>query len=48
VPVLLPAEPQGEALCFSADGRALLTLSEKTPTTLYETRAAEGDPPGKP
>ena len=37
----LATEPQGEALCFSADGRALLTISEKTPTTLYEVRQAE-------
>jgi hypothetical protein len=34
----LPEEPQGEALCFSADGRALLTISERLPTTLYEVR----------
>ena len=32
----LPAEPQGEALCFSRDGDALLTISEKRPTRLYE------------
>ena len=39
------AERQGEALCFSADGDALLTISERTPTTLYESRLArpEGD-----
>lgn len=40
----LASEPQGEALCFSADGRALLTISEKTPTTLYETRLIENEP----
>jgi hypothetical protein len=40
-PLELAAEPQGEALCFSADGRALLTISEKTPTTLYEVRQVE-------
>ncbi len=34
----LATEPQGEALCFSADGKALLTISEGTPTTLYEVR----------
>jgi hypothetical protein len=34
----LATEPQGEALCFSADGKALLTVSEGTPTTLYEVR----------
>lgn len=32
----LAAEPQGEAICFSPDGRCLLTISEKTPTRLYE------------
>jgi len=32
----LAPEPQGEAICFSADGRCLLTISEKTPTRLYE------------
>lgn len=37
----LANEPQAEALCFSADGRALLTISEKTPTTLYEVRSTE-------
>jgi hypothetical protein len=37
----LATEPQGEALCFSADGRALLTISEKVPTTLYEVRASK-------
>lgn len=37
----LASETQGEALCFSADGAALLTISEKTPTTLYESRLNE-------
>jgi hypothetical protein len=37
-PLRLASEPQGEALCFSADGKALLTISEKSPTTLYESR----------
>jgi len=37
----LATEPQGEALCFSSDGKSLLTISEKTPTTLYEVRQAE-------
>jgi hypothetical protein len=37
----LATEPQGEALCFSSDGNSLLTISEKTPTTLYEVRLAE-------
>jgi hypothetical protein len=36
----LAAEPQGEALCYAADGHALLTVSEKLPTVLYEARAA--------
>lgn len=33
----LPVESQGEALCFSPDGSAVLTISEGRPTTLYET-----------
>ena len=36
VRIELAAEPQGEAICFSPDGRCLLTISEKTPTRLYE------------
>jgi len=36
----LAVEPQGEALCYAADGRGLLTVSEKLPAVLYETRAA--------
>ena len=44
----LAKEPQGEALCFSADGRALLTISEKTPTTLYEVRSTENGPEPEP
>ncbi len=36
----LAVEPQGEALCYAADGRALLTVSETPPAVLYETRAA--------
>jgi hypothetical protein len=46
--VKLAAEPQGEALCFSADGRALLTISEGTPTTLYEVPALESRDADKP
>ncbi|MFQ5807200.1 MAG: hypothetical protein ACE5I3_12195 [Phycisphaerae bacterium] len=42
VALKLAIEPQGEALCFSADGNALLTISEKSPTMLYEVRATEG------
>jgi hypothetical protein len=48
VALVLAAEPQGEALCFSPDGRALLTISEKTPTTLYEVRRADGGGPRAP
>lgn len=44
----LAAEPQGEALCFSADGKALLTISEGTPTTLYEVPALESGDADKP
>ena len=36
----LAVEPQGEALCYAADGRALLTVSETPPTVLYETCTA--------
>jgi hypothetical protein len=36
--VELAAEPQGEAICYSADGRALLTVSERLPSVLYEVR----------
>ncbi len=32
----LAAEPQGEAIAISADGRALLTISEGSPTRIYE------------
>jgi len=44
----LAMEPQGEALCFSADGGALLTISEGTPTTLYEVRALASGRSGPP
>ena len=36
----LAAEPQGEALCYAADGRAILTLSEGKSPTLYESSVA--------
>lgn len=36
----LAAEPQGEALAYSADGQALLTLSEGKSPTLYESLLA--------
>jgi hypothetical protein len=35
----LPGEPQGEALCYSPDGAAFLTISEGKSPTLYETPA---------
>jgi hypothetical protein len=40
-PVLfaLPFTQQGEGICYSPDGRALVTTSEKRPTPLYELRA---------
>jgi hypothetical protein len=34
----LAAEPQGEALAYSATGDALLSISEGNPTVLYEVR----------
>lgn len=34
----LPPEPQGEALGYDADGRALLTVSEGVSPTLFEVR----------
>jgi hypothetical protein len=36
----LAAEGQGEALCYAADGQAILTISEGVSPTLYELRAA--------
>lgn len=36
--IVLAPEPQGEALCYTADGDALVTLSERLPTFLYEVR----------
>ncbi len=44
----LAVEPQGEALCFSADGKALLTISEGTPITLYQIRVVESGRPAEP
>ena len=35
----LPPERQGEALCYAADGGALLTVSEGASPTLFELRA---------
>ncbi len=37
-PLILPAEPQGEALCYGPAGHSLLTISEGSPTILYEIR----------
>lgn len=39
----LAAEKQGEAICFSSDGRCLLTISEGSPTWLYECCDAESN-----
>jgi hypothetical protein len=52
-PILLslPAEPQGEALCYAADGRSILTISEGQSPTLYEVRAltpTSAPGPGRP
>jgi hypothetical protein len=35
----LPAEPQGEALCYELDGRFFLTISEGRQPTLYQVGA---------
>jgi len=35
----LPFTQQGEGICYGADGKTLLTTSEKRPTPLYEQRA---------
>jgi len=43
--VSLPAEPQPEAVCYSADGHTLLTVSEGLNPTLYETPVAERPSP---
>ena len=40
--IMLAAEPQGEALCYNTDSRALVTVSEKLPTVLYEVRDDSG------
>jgi hypothetical protein len=41
--LLLPPEPQGEALGYSPDGRALLIVSEGVCPTLYELRLHRGE-----
>ncbi|MCK4340355.1 MAG: hypothetical protein KAY37_01360 [Phycisphaerae bacterium] len=40
VQLTLPPEEQGEALCYAADGQALLTVSEGKSPTLYELPVA--------
>lgn len=35
----LPPVPQGEAICYSVDGKSLLTTSEKAPAPLIELKA---------
>jgi hypothetical protein len=44
-PAALPlaGEPQGEALCYAADGRAILTVSEGKFPTLHELRLRGGE-----
>jgi hypothetical protein len=42
----LPATEQGEAVTFSADGRSLLTSTEKVPGPVYEVPVGDADPPG--
>lgn len=37
------ARQQGEAICYRADGQAVLTTSEKLPTPLYQTTRKVGD-----
>lgn len=38
--IRMPGESQGEAICYTPDGSALLTISELSPTALYEIRRA--------
>lgn len=38
VPIVLPAEQQGEAIAYSRDGTALLTTSEKLPAPIYQLK----------
>lgn len=37
--VSLSLQPQGEGICYSADGGSLVISSEKTPTAIYELKA---------
>ncbi len=39
----LPTERQGEAVAYTTDGSALLTISEKLPTYLYQLPLRSGD-----
>jgi hypothetical protein len=36
-PLRLPPEPQSEGICYSLDGRRVLTVSERRPTFVFET-----------
>ena len=44
----LADEPQGEAICFSHDCKAILTISEQTPTFLYEISRGENKSSAEP
>jgi hypothetical protein len=41
-PVKIALEKQGEAISYSADGRAILTVSEKVPVPIYQIRRLDG------
>ncbi|MBN2446252.1 MAG: hypothetical protein JXO22_05985 [Phycisphaerae bacterium] len=43
--ITLAAEPQGEALCYTADGQSLVTVSEQLPTHLFEVRPEPTEKP---
>jgi hypothetical protein len=40
-PIALGARRQGEAVCYSLDGKTILATSEETPTPLFEVRRKE-------
>ncbi len=40
VRIELPPMPQGEAICYTADGKSLLVTSEQTPAAVYRLDAA--------
>ncbi|MCA9244643.1 MAG: hypothetical protein KDA32_11840 [Phycisphaerales bacterium] len=44
--ISLAMEPQGEAVCYTPDGKALWTVSEKVPTYLFEAKRLEKAPAG--